>query len=141
MYDLVIVPTDGSEIAEIGVEKGLELAQALKIPALCIYVIDFSALEDFDEEDSQKEVREGMENIGEKALMRVRKKAHQMGVDIKTKNLIGKPYKKIVESANKNDIIYMSSHGASGFSEMIFGSTTDRVLKEADCTVTVVKGR
>lgn len=140
MYDKVIIPTDGSEIAEIGVEEGLELAEGMDIPALCIYVIDFSTLEELEEEASQEDARKGMEKIGENALMSVRKKAHEMGVDIKTMNLMGKPYRRIVESANENDIIYMSSHGASGFSEFIFGSTTEKVLKDAKCTVAVVKG-
>ncbi|MFP4143215.1 MAG: universal stress protein [Thermoplasmata archaeon] len=140
MYDKVIVPTDGSEIAEIGVEEGLELAKNLDIPALSIYVIDFSTLEELGE-GPHKDARRDMERIGERALTSVRKKAHEIGVDIETRNLIGKPYRKIVESANKNDIIYISSHGASGFSEIIFGSTTEKVLNDADCNVAVVKGK
>ena len=141
MYERVIVPTDGSEIAERGVEKGLEVAQAMDVPALSIYVIDFSTLEKLDKKRDQKEVRSTMEKAGEKALREVRKKAHQMGVDIETRNLIGKPYKRIVDQSKENDMIFMSSHGASGFSELIFGSTTEKVLKEAECTVAVVKGK
>ncbi len=141
MYDRVIVPTDGSEIAEIGVEEGLEVAEGLGIPAICIYVMDYSALEELDEEVHHEDVRNGMENIGERALRKVRKKAHDKGVEIETKNLIGEPYQRIVDTANDNDIIYMSSHGASGFSELVFGSTTERVVKNADCTVAVVKAR
>ncbi len=141
MYDRVVVPTDGSEIAEIGVKEGLELAKSLEIPALCIYVIDYSTLEDLEEREHKENAREGMEKVGEKALRSVRKKAHEMGVDIETRNLLGKPYERIVDTANESDIIYMSSHGASGFSEFFFGSTTDRVVKNANSTVAVVKAR
>ncbi len=140
MYDRVIIPTDGSDIAEIGVEEGLNLAKNLDIPALCIYVIDISTLEELDG-GKQHDARKGIKNVGEKALTEVRKKAHEMGVEIKTKNLLGKPHERIVDSATEKDIIYMSSHGASGFSEIVFGSTTERVVKNADCTVAVVKAR
>ncbi len=140
MYDRVVVPTDGSEIAEIGVEEGLELAKSLDIPALCIYVIDISTLEELDGGE-QESARRGIKNVGEKALKTVRKKAHEMGVDIETRNLLGKPHKRILDVSNERDIIYMSSHGASGFSELVFGSTTERVIQNAECTVAVVKGR
>ncbi len=141
MYERVILPTDGSETAEIGIEEGLSLAKNLDIPALCIYVTDFSTLKDLKEKNYKKDVRRDMEKIGERALKSVRKRAHEMGVDIETRNLIGKPYQKITETAGENDIIYISSHGASGFSELIFGSTTEKVLKHAECTVSVVKSR
>ncbi|MEF8874226.1 MAG: universal stress protein [Candidatus Thermoplasmatota archaeon] len=141
MYDRVIVPTDGSEIAERGVEEGLEVAEGLDIPALCIYVMHISAFEELGEEMHEDDIHRGMENVGEKALKKVRIKAHDMGVEIETKNLIGEPYKRIVDIADEDDIIYMSSHGASGFSELVFGSTTERVVKKAGCTVAVVKAR
>lgn len=140
MYKKVVVPTDGSDIAEIGVEEGLSLAKNLDIPALCIYVVDISTLEELDSYD-QDDAHRGIKKAGEKALTRVRKKAHEMGVEIKTRNLVGKPHKRIAESANEKDIIYMSSHGASGLSELVFGSTTERVVKNAECTVAVVKAR
>ncbi len=140
MYDRVVVPTDGSEIAEIGVEEGLKLAKSLDIPALCLYVIDISTLEELDGGE-QENARRGIKNVGEKALKTVRKKAHEMGVDIETRNLVGKPHERILDVSNEGDIIYMSSHGASGFSELVFGSTTERVIQNAECTVAVVKGR
>ncbi len=139
MYDRVIIPTDGSDIAKRGIEEGLELASDLDIPAVCIYVIDFSTLEELEEKDNKDSVRQNMEHIGENALKSVRKRAHELGVNIDTRNLVGQPYERIIDTANEEDIIYMSSHGASGFSEYFFGSTTERVVKNADCTVAVVK--
>ena len=45
-----------------------------------------------------------------------------------------------VDYDDNDDIIYIASHGSSGFRELFMGSTTDRVLKRANCTVAVVKG-
>lgn len=139
MYERVIVPTDGSEIGEEGAREGLELASELDIPAVSLYILDISRYDEVVNEDNKKRVREDSKNIGERALRRIRKMAHELDVDIETKLLLGEPYDRITKEADEGDIIYMSSHGASGFSEMFFGSTTERVMKHANCTVAVVK--
>ncbi|MFO7792322.1 MAG: universal stress protein [Candidatus Saliniplasma sp.] len=140
MYERVIVPTDGSKIAERGVQKGLELAKELNIPAYSMYVLDLDKYKEFRDEDVSRGERSGMKKAGERALTWVRKRAHELGVDITTRLLIGQPYERIVDETSEDDVIYMSSHGRSGFSEMFLGSTTERVLKHANCTVVVVKG-
>lgn len=139
MYERVIVPTDGSDIGEQGAKEGLKLASELDIPAVSLYVLDISRYEEVMEEDNKKRVREDSKNVGERALRRIRNMAHELDVDVETKLLLGEPYDRITREANEEDIIYMSSHGASGFSEIFFGSTTQRVMKNAECTVAVVK--
>ena len=141
MYKRVIIPTDGSKTADFGVKEGVKVARSLGIPTLCIYVMDYSALEGVSEDIHQENVRRGMKNVGERALKEVRKRAHEMDVEIQTKNLIGTPYKRIVDAAGENDIIYICSHGRSGISSLFIGSTTERVVKHAECTVAVVKAR
>lgn len=140
MYDRVIIPTDGSKFAEVGVKEGLKAAKAFDIPAVSIYVADFTEYEDHRDEELRSSVKEGMKKNGEGAVRSVRKMAHDMGVEIETKLLLGKPFERITDTAEEDDIIYISSHGASGFSEFFFGSTAERVIKRANCTVAVVKG-
>lgn len=140
MYERVILPTDGSEIAEKGILKGLELAKALDIPVYSIYVMNVEKYEQMREKGVRQSVKKNMKKTGEQALTWVRKKAHEMGVDITTQLLVGEPYDRIVKEAHKEDVIYMSSHGASGIKEVLLGSTTQRVLKNAGCTVIVEKG-
>lgn len=139
MYDKVVVPTDGSKIGEKGVKEGLKVAQELDIPALAVYVLDLSDYDHVKNDSVRKSVKDGKKKLGERALRFARKKAHELGVDIETKLLLGKPYQRIVDVSCENDIIFICSHGASGFSEMFFGSTTDKVFKKAGCTVAVVK--
>ncbi|MFW6305718.1 MAG: universal stress protein [Candidatus Saliniplasma sp.] len=140
MYERVIVPTDGSRIAEIGVIQGLKLAERLNIPAYSVYVLDLDKYEQLKKGEVKRSEREHMKNAGESALRWVRKRAHDIGVDITTQILVGDPYERIVREAGENDVIYMSSHGASGFKEVLLGSTTERVVKNAGCTVVIVKG-
>ena len=140
MYERVIVPTDGSRIAQRGVLKGLEIASELDIPAFSVYVMDLDKYKEFKDNKVNRGERRNMKKAGERALRWVRSKAHDLGVDITTDILVGEPYERIVEEAGENDVIFMSSHGRSGFTELFLGSTTERVLKNSHCTVIVVKG-
>lgn len=139
MYRKVIVPTDGSRVAREGILKGLKLAGSLEIPAYSVYVLDIDKYEQIKGDEVRKSEKRNMKKVAEKALRWVRHRAHDLGVNITTEILIGEPYEKILENAGRDDVIYMSSHGASGIKEILLGSTTERVLKNAECTVTVVK--
>ena len=134
MYDKIIVPTDGSEISMKGVKEGLNLAKALNKPATAIFVLEVGDIK--MSENLEKTLRKG----AEKTLSDVEKAADEIGVDLEKKILKGVPYKKITEFAGEDDIIYISSHGSSGFRDLFMGSTTDRVVKQANCTVSIVKG-
>lgn len=141
MYDRVILPTDGSECAMKGVEEGLEMAADLDIEVLSIYVIDSSEYEGLHHESIKSSVKGGFKEKGKKALEKVKKAAKEKDVELKTKLLKGTPYKEITSAAEENDIIYISTHGLSGFTHLFLGSTTERVLKNTDNTVAVVNGR
>ena len=57
------------------------------------------------------------------------------------KVLRGKPHEEIVYYAKeaKIDLIVMGSHGLTGFEHVLFGSTTEKVLRDSPCNVFVVK--
>lgn len=141
MYDRVILPTDGSECAMKGVEEGLDMAADLDIEVLSIYVIDSSEYEGLHHESIKSSAKEGLKEKGKKALERVKEGAKEKDVDLKTKLLKGTPYKEITDAAEEKDIIYISTHGLSGFTHLFLGSTTERVLKNTQNTVAVVNGR
>jgi nucleotide-binding universal stress UspA family protein len=55
--------------------------------------------------------------------------------------LTGYPATEIVELAKKEgvDLIVMGSHGLSGMAHVFFGSTADRVVRRAPCSVLTVR--
>ncbi|MFP4000547.1 MAG: universal stress protein [Thermoplasmata archaeon] len=146
MYGKVILPTDGSDLSLKGVKKGLKAAKHYDVPALALYVIKpdtLSGITSHRYEDLNKEtfdiLKDHRQKEGEKVLEKVKKMAEEMGVDIETEIREGEPYEEITKVANDDDIIYMSSHGRSGISTLFIGSTTDRVIKYTNATVSVVK--
>ncbi len=147
MYGKVILPTDSSELAHVGVEEGLKAAKKFGIPAVAIYVLSPSSysqsyigyeMADVDV-GAHEAIRNGLKKQGEKILNKVKREADEIGVELKTKLVEGTPYKEICKLADKNDIIYISSHGRSGISSLFLGSTTNRVIKHTKATVAVVK--
>lgn len=55
--------------------------------------------------------------------------------------LSGYPATEIIEFAreNKIDLIVMGSHGLTGLAHVFFGSTADRVVRKAPCSVLTVR--
>jgi nucleotide-binding universal stress UspA family protein len=55
--------------------------------------------------------------------------------------LRGRPSFEILRYVRENavDLIVMASHGLSGWEHALFGSTTEKVLRESPCPVLVVK--
>ena len=141
MYEKVIIPTDGSDCAKRGVEEGLWMAKTLGVKAIALYIIDASEYEGLHHESIKTSVKTGLKKVGEESLEAVIKRGNEWGVDVEPRIVLGKPYQEIIKAGNENDVIYISSHGASGWTKLFVGSTTDKVIKHARCTVAVVRGK
>jgi nucleotide-binding universal stress UspA family protein len=57
------------------------------------------------------------------------------------KMLRGRPYPEIIRYAKENgiDLIVLASHGLSGWEQVLFGSTAERILRQSPCNVMVIK--
>ena len=141
MYDRVILPTDGSKNSMRGVEEGLEMAKSLGVKAVGIYVVDVAEYKGLHHASIKESAKSGMKSTGHEILDEVEEMADELGVELERKILEGKPFEQIAAAANDTDVIYISSHGLSGFTKLFMGSTTERVIKEAEATVAVVKGK
>jgi nucleotide-binding universal stress UspA family protein len=56
---------------------------------------------------------------------------------------IGKPAEEILDLAREvgAELIFIGTHGRTGVSRLVFGSVAERVVREAGCTVMVVRER
>lgn len=141
MYNKIILPTDGSECAMKGVREGLEIGEELGIKVISVYVVNTSEFESLHHESIRASAKSGLKERGKKALQEVKEAAEGRDIELETRISYGKPYKEITQLADENDIIYISTHGLSGFSNLFLGSTTERVLKNTEATVAVVNGK
>jgi len=65
------------------------------------------------------------------------------GFKCETALLRGKPSSELIEYCDNNqiDLIFINTHGAGGLEHMLFGSTTEKVLRKAKCPVYVVRNK
>ncbi|KHE66974.1 universal stress protein [Halobacillus sp. BBL2006] len=70
-----------------------------------------------------------------------KKRASQEGVSVFYEVLKGEPVKRICKyaSANDADVIVIGSRGVSGIKKFMLGSISEKVAKEADVPVTIIK--
>ena len=141
----ILVPTDFSKYSDKALSEALEIAETFDSEISLVHIIrgesGFSILESFDEA-TQKKVREKLEKKTEVAFSKqIEKFPLSKKIKIKTNVSKGVPYKEILEfQKNINpDVIVVSAHGRSGFEDFFFGSTSEKIVRRATCSVLVVK--
>lgn len=143
----ILASTDLSEISNRAVAVAVDLARANKAKLILMTVIGDLPMTD----EEMMMLRVNLDRV---------KAANQEQIDAATqklKKLIrpevakslraqflvrdGKPFVEIIRAAKdlKADLIVMSSHGHNRFAEILLGSTTDRVVQKAPCSVLVVR--
>jgi len=146
VYQHILIPTDGSELAKHAVTNGLSLAKSLGAKVTAIVVeepFDWlgvsetkapRALEEFDKYTEQ------VKKHAASVLDRVANEAKQAGVPCDTVQVENaQPYQAIIATAGDRgcDLIVMASHGRSGLSAMVLGSVTNKVLTHTKTPVLV----
>jgi nucleotide-binding universal stress UspA family protein len=61
------------------------------------------------------------------------------GIEVHKEVVIGVPHEEIIWQSHRASIIYMGSTGKTGLRRSVLGSVTERVIREAECNVAVVK--
>ena len=119
MYRHILIPTDGSELAEHGVAQGLALAKSLGAKVSVIFVVEpFSEMTGRFQE-AVATYAELRKEQATSALDRAANMAKQVGISCKTTQVEhGQPHQAIIAAAEDKDcdLIVMSSHGRSGLS-------------------------
>ncbi len=134
MYQHILIPTDGSELAHKGVVHGLSLAKEVGARVTVLTVEAFNA---YDASESRvKNAREHAASI----LNGIANEAKAAGVKCETLQVIqNDPEMAIVNTAKERgcDLIVIASHGRSGIAAALIGSVTAEVLKRTVIPVLV----
>ena len=137
MYKHVLIPSDGSELAEKGVGAGIEFARTLGAR-----ITAFTAVAEYEVPGaaemlahkrvvSLQEHEQRAKRDAEAILATIAKRAAAAGVACDADYaLCNRPHEAIIAAANRHgcDLIFMASHGRSGLSAFLHGSETRDVL-------------
>lgn len=135
----ILIALDDSAIAAHAVETGTGLAAALKAQAALVYVVDPAFASQPDSGIPAAEwlavlKREGQAFLAAAAQRTGEPPAWQFLRE-------GKPADQILAAAREweADVIVIGTHGRSGVSRLVLGSTAESVVRNAPCPVLVVK--
>lgn len=133
MYDDILVPTDGSENAERALEHATLLASAYDATVHGLYVLNATYAADFEGGVDSESVMTALESEGEAALETVEDHCDDVGVDVVTALLEGRPARRISSYAEEHDVdmVVMGTHGRSGVSRLLLGSVTETVIRQS----------
>lgn len=139
MYKHILIATDGSELAQKGVDQGLALARDLGSTVKVISVADTYPLQSAITRESWNEAQKSHAN---EALSAARAAALRLGVKVEVVFASDhSPAEAIVETSKKLgcDLIVMASHGRRGVSRLLLGSQTAEVVHSSSIPVLVVR--
>ncbi|MCB8945606.1 MAG: universal stress protein [Ardenticatenaceae bacterium] len=148
MFKHILVPLDGSYLAEAAIPAALELASRFdsKVSLLRVtrtpYVasgLDGSAYAELIVTLRQQEYDEADEY-----LKMMQRNLRQQNYMVETYVREGEPVAELILDVAQEggvDTIVMSTHGRGGVSRWVFGSVADRVLRHADIPVVLIRAK
>jgi nucleotide-binding universal stress UspA family protein len=148
MYQHILIPTDGSELAEKAVDAGTAYAQ--ETGAKVLFFTAMPAYELPSEADlyarkrapSIAEHEEQSARAAAQILDRAARKAKDANIAFHTDFALNDhPYAAIIAAAKRHgcDAIFMASHGRSGLDGWLHGSHTREVLTHSDIPTLVYR--
>ena len=145
MYQKILVPLDGSELAECVLPHLESIAQGCKAKNITfLRVVEPLPITRmygeyaFNDKDVQRLEAEHV-NAAKEYLTNVISRFEFKGTNVKSEVLIGKTADNIADYATENDVdlVIIATHGRSGVSRWLRGSVADRVLRSS-CVSTLM---
>lgn len=141
----ILVATDFSDGAEVGLVKAAELAREVGAKVTVCYVLDPSPLAATSLRGEARQQLEHGEDI-EKAIHEALEKVvgqHFADIEVTKTALImsPSPNQGICHYAAKEDtdLIVISTHGRTGIAHLLIGSVAEKVVRHAPCPVLTVR--
>ena len=155
MYQKILVPLDGSQLAESvlpHVELMVEAGTKEVVLTTVTELIDARSYKVRIAPEGQTlpplvpvvkmpAAVGKMQRQGERYLNRVAKKLTKKGADVRTRVLLGNPAEEITSLAEEEgvDLIVLSSRGRSGHNRWALGSISDKMLRASQVPLLLVK--
>ena len=145
MYSRIVVPLDGSDVADEALTHAVEFARQFNAPLHLLRVADAHALErvagtgiglDYVAVGAllQEEVDDAKAYLSAKA-----KALASDGLSVSHDVVTGPISRSIVDALQSGDLLVMASHGRTGISRWFLGSVAENVIRHAPVPVLLVR--
>ncbi|MDP2919255.1 MAG: universal stress protein [Dehalococcoidia bacterium] len=147
MYKHIMVPLDGSELAECVLPHVVTIAKGCQVPKVSLVRV-VTPLKIYGPELSggvDPVVLQRLEDeniaLARTYMEKAAKKLKPDGIDAHTEVIYGGVLEALTDFIDKNkvDLIVIATHGRSGISRWVWGSVADRILRSAKMPVVMVR--
>ena len=141
MFDVIMLPVDGSEYGDKAADIAIEIAEKFSSKIAAVHVLEEFSLNSYDSE----------EDSGDAILAKITKKASTVGVEVTEHLLTADPLRDMsfIVKQTRADLVVISAHGANNnrfvsfdennVSDTQIGSVSERLLRTSDVPVLLVK--
>lgn len=145
MYRRIVVPLDGSKLAEQALPQAEELSRLTGAPIHLVWVVDYTRLERYGpyalalEYASVEPVVKEEVGVAREYLRGIEARLTTAGLSVESEVLQGRVARELIRATKPGDAIVMASHGRGGLSRWLLGSVAEDVLRHTTVPVLLVK--
>ncbi len=143
MYKRVLIPLDGSALAEQALPHALAQARLFEAELILLQVLAPLPHSPLLGEPARERAQTSLNASAHEYLERLVARVQEHGIRVRAVTVEGSPSMAITEfaEANELDLIVMTTRGQSGLSRWLMGSVADRVVRAAAVPVLLVRTR
>jgi len=146
MYKKIMVPLDGSKLAECAFPQVEAIASGcLSNMVVLVRVVEPRELPanlgTFINEKAWQKIESDRKAAAKEYLDRVSKELKFKNLQLQTRVLVGKIAESLADFTDKNeiDLIIMATHGRSGVSRWVLGSVAEKILHSSCVPILLVR--
>ena len=134
----ILVPIDGSKYSEKALLHACNLAKNFESQITLLYVIENTLPIDLQ---NNKKYFEMLKKFGNNVLVKGRKKAVQLGLDVKIVMKDGNVTNEIIKFAKKDNsnLIIVGYKGLGTTTGYIIGSVSNKLANNSPCSILIIK--
>ena len=148
MFTRIVVPLDGSDLAEAALAPAEELAGLCRVPIHLVRVLDSSDLlrasgfpvyDPYIDATAFQEAIQAEQDDATRYLAKIESQARAKNLTVSVETLRGRPAGEIVAATKPGDLVVMSTHGRGGLTRWFLGSVAESVVRHASVPVMIVR--
>ncbi|MGQ7946309.1 universal stress protein [Flavobacterium sp. WC2509] len=141
----ILIPTDFSDYADIAIEVGAQIAKKTNSEIVLIHMLELPTHMN-DAISNETSIPEIMlfKRKADETLADIKNRPYLAGIKITEVVRLDGAYTGINNYTKQNndiDLIIMGSHGATGINEIFVGSNTEKVVRQSEIPVLVIKNK
>jgi nucleotide-binding universal stress UspA family protein len=141
----ILVVTDYSREASDGIDHAIKIAKLTGAHVALLHVVELRRSEINPELVAAVErIQSNIDHLRQQAMKHpeeICKEIRASGINCTVHVRLGIPYEEILDEAEKTnpDLLVIGRKGTSGLARFLLGSTTERVVRHAPCSVLVAR--